>query len=218
MMDCINRLFSHSVFFRKTRRKFSVCATLSDFYYLCIIELGVIVNATWTSFWMKSAAHFITLSLSSFGISIGSIIRSCSKKEVCWVHARRIIAFVENTKSVRDFLKAKSPRQSVCLNRFTSKPENTISAAVKAGGPHPTLSKVRSVQWNWTVTIYLLEKSFLDGLKVLEVIIDCPLGWGDACLRFVHKSLYVSSLANAVRYNRSAFALGKTTIADEWAS
>lgn len=58
----------------------------------------------------------VCMKCSSFFNHIFVVVKSCSKKEVIWVNARRVIAFMKNAEFVWNFPIMNFPGKSVCRN------------------------------------------------------------------------------------------------------
>lgn len=117
--DLGNMGCGYPVLFRQfVRRYFSGDIALSDFFDLFFCQ-------------------FYMLAVSFFVIHICHIIRSCSKKQMGWIDANSVIAFMQNIKSIRYRTISQFPRHAMSPRLNIMYPPVSISSF--AGLPYPAI-------------------------------------------------------------------------------
>lgn len=85
--------------------------------------------------------HGLFLSLqnlvSSLCNHISCVISFCSKKQMPWVAARWVVAFVKNAQSIWNWTIRQFPRDSRRKSAFTAPPEHSVSMTTSGPDPSP---------------------------------------------------------------------------------
>lgn len=98
------------------------------------------------SFWMKPK-RVIWLPLHSpFGNGIVAIVHWCSKKQMMWVTARRVITAMKNAHPNWNWSIVKLPRNPVSVKAFPACPKHPIACIEPRAGPKPTSILVALVE------------------------------------------------------------------------
>lgn len=90
------------------------------------------------------------------GISIGMVIRHCSKKQMRGIDTGAIVAGVTNTSSVKSLRYRNSParnhpRDSMSKTHFKVQSNHAITINASGCIPNPTRTKQRNRWMNWTI-------------------------------------------------------------------
>ncbi len=79
------------------------------------------------------------MTITALGAHITNVVLLCAEKQMGRVHARRVVATMEDTHTTRDLSNLKRPRHSVCECGPPPKREGPIAAAIDASRPRPTI-------------------------------------------------------------------------------
>lgn len=73
-----------------------------------------------------------------FGSAVSSVVGVSSKKQMIWIHARRVIAFMKHEQSIRNFTVCQHPGNTVSTFEFISIPDFTVTSGHCGCFPKPT--------------------------------------------------------------------------------
>lgn len=125
---------------------------LADFGYRVRTVLGEVVSLA-----------AVRPSVPAFRGAVTSVVRCCASKQVCRSYARRIIAFVQNPKSCRDWAARHDPRSAMRWDHLAHHLAGAVPGAVFAGGPDPAPSELGAMRRYWTILVDLQPKSGREG-------------------------------------------------------
>ena len=106
-------------------------------------------NVPYTRFGQLRLRVALSACAAFFHNHVGRVVYVCAKKEMPWVHARRIVAAVKNVNAVRDWSIRVHPSHPVCFRRMRTTPsrvrEQTVPLRVTSTAPRPTRVSVLSI-------------------------------------------------------------------------
>jgi hypothetical protein len=115
---------------------------------------------------------------SALGKHVSHVIAMRSNKQMLWIYAGRIVAFMAHTHSSRNFAFMHNPRRMACVRDLSTEPKRAIPAGVYCTSPKPAGFRL----------VDLFTKLFLFGFEALKINLARINGLVNAFGRFVHSN------------------------------
>lgn len=133
-------VLAHAVFYSQI---FKACSAVSHFPYfqnIFFIKFCHAVIGAFYSFriFMRPAIFFFRPNLPSFFNAIRSVFFRCSQKQVFWIHAFSVVAFMANAHSFWNFSVVNNPRKPVRFHVFSVLRNSAIPIRIYHFFPIPT--------------------------------------------------------------------------------
>jgi len=110
------------------------------------VELANLVNVIRCKFGvLRCLTLRWVVALSAFADHILDILDLSTKKQMIWIDTGAIVAFVKNTKAIRNFSIGNGPGNPVCGTNFSLKHQSAVSKAAPESLPFPTLGGVPNI-------------------------------------------------------------------------
>lgn len=142
----VNAYSRHAERLGEAKARFAFCGTLSDFLYLGLIELCLMVLRTLHSRWVNSAvlvAH------------IARIVLLCTKKQVCRITTRWVVACVADMLAGWNWAVMQFVAKAMGIDANALDGKNSVTGLAQLLFPYPTAI--------WRILVYGLPKAFYGG-------------------------------------------------------
>lgn len=127
--------------------------------------------------------------LATFVNHIGGVIGNCSKEQMCWIYAERIITFMQDALPLWNRPIVDQPRHAMSNLRVVLNRPRSVSSGICATSPIPTTPKFGTVGLYWSVFIYLSEEALKSDWREIDFLCFAV----KSAVRFWHNGISVMS-------------------------